>query len=654
MGDYKSKLKKLNSTQIALLNNKLEGLLSSNSTKVDSKKRLVSFVTTDNKDFDVEVLKTTLKNQLPNYMVPDSIIKLDEFNHLPNGKIDIKNLPKQKVFQTNKTNEKSKNSTIEETLITVWEEVLNVKPIHVKDNLFELGGDSILSIQIISNLRKKGYILKANTLFNNQTIKELSFFVKKEGNETVFKEPNGELILTPIQHWFFETHKNTPHFWNQIYEVEIPQTFSNRNIELIILKLIEAHDGLRLGFAKKDELWESKILTHSHDKLLVYKDFSDLKEQNIDTDVEDFIYKQQENYSLTNNYLFRGLIINLKDDRPKKLYLIAHHLIFDQVSKIILLKDFAELYEQTMRNKPLKLIKSPSTYVSYNNKLKQLKDSLSIKNNIEYWKSQVNTNQKFPVDFEVNLPILEFDIDTVILSVDQNLTQNLQNIAKNKNNLIVDEILIASLTKTICEWSNQPEFIMVKENLGRQIDDDYQDFSETIGWLTSINPIKVAYNKILELKSFILDIKETVRTIPNKGLDYGILRYLVEDESIKKSLTHSAPVLFNHLGKMTNSENIYNLEFRNKSDNSRSKLSERNYFFEINTYIENNELKINWSYSKKCHKSETMTNLLSSFNRNLEQIVEFCSKLGNDFYSASDFPDSDLDNDDLNELFSQL
>jgi non-ribosomal peptide synthase protein (TIGR01720 family) len=337
-----------------------------------------------------------------------------------------------------------------------------------------------------------------------------------------------------------------------------------------------------------------------------------------------------------------------------KLYLIAHHLIFDQVSKIILLKDFVELYEQTMRNKPLKLIKSPSTYIAYNNKLKQLKDSLSIKNNIEYWKSQVNTNQKFPVDFEVNLPILEFDIETVLLSVDQNLTQNLQNIAKNKNNLIVDEILIASLTKTICEWSNQPEFIMVKENLGRQIDDDHLDFSETIGWLTSIFPIKVAYNESLNLKSFILDIKETVRTIPNKGLDYGILRYLVEDESIKKSLTHSAPVLFNHLGKMANSENIYNLEFRNKSSNSRSKLSERGYFFEINTYIENNELKINWSYSKKCHNSETMTNLLNSFNRNLEQIVEFCSNLGNDIYSASDFPDSDLDDDDLNELLSQL
>jgi hypothetical protein len=75
---------------------------------------------------------------------------------------------------------------------------------------------------------------------------------------------------------------------------------------------------------------------------------------------------------------------------------------------------------------------------------------------------------------------------------------------------------------------------------------------------------------------------------------------------------------------------------------------------ELELILENNELKINWSYSKKCHNSETMTNLLNSFNRNLEQIVEFCSNLGNDIYSASDFPDSDLDDDDLNELLSQL
>jgi non-ribosomal peptide synthase protein (TIGR01720 family) len=550
--------------------------------------------------------------------------------------------------------EKSDNENIQDLLIEIWEEVLQIKPVNIDDNFFELGGDSILSIQIISRLRKKGYHLKANTLFNHQTIKELSLFVKKEENEIVPKASDGELILTPIQHWFFENHKNAPHFWNQIYEVDIPQSFSNANLERIILKLIETYDGLRLGFIKKNEIWESNILSHQHDKALVYKDFSDVKEQDLETVVEDFIYEQQDNYSLINNYLFRGLLLNLANDRPKKLYLIAHHLIVDQISKLILEKDFAELYDQTIKKKPLHLIKSPSTYRSYNTKLNQLKDALDLKNSFEYWKSQINVSQKLPVDYEYSLPILEHDIEKAVLRIDRKLTQSLQEIAKNKSNLTVEEILLASLTKTICEWSNTSEFIMLKENLGRQIEDHHSDYSETVGWLTSIHPLKVGYKDNLDLKSFILAIKETVRNIPNKGLEYGILRYLVEDESIKKSLSFFAPVVFNYLGNMTKSNGIHELEFRTKEANFRSNLSERDYFFEINTYIKNNILEVNWSYNTKCHTAETITNLLTSFHKDLELIVDFCSKHDGNIYSASDFPDSDLDNDDLNELLSQL
>lgn len=729
MGDYKSKLEKLNSKQIALLHKKIEELLSIQSNSIDTKKRLISYITSNNKDFDLEDLKFNLEKKLPNYMVPDSIIKLEEFNYLPNGKIDKKNLPKQKIAKEQKNNTKTKSNKVEEILIGVWEEVLNIKPINLNDNFFELGGDSILSIQIISRLRKKGLILKANTLFdhqtikelapyveyeksdneniqellietweevlnvkpinindnffelggdsilsiqiisrlrrkgytlkanaifNYQTIKELSFYVKKDNNEVISQTSSGELILTPIQHWFFENHKNAPHFWNQIYEVDIPQAFSNTNIERIILKLIETHDGLRLGFIQKNDFWESKLLNQSHDKAIVYKDFSEVKEEHIETVVKDFIYEQQDNYSLINNYLFRGLLLNLTNDRPKKLYLIAHHLIVDQISKIILEKDFAELYDQTIKNKPLHLIKSPSNYRNYNNKLNQLKDTLDLKNSLEYWKSQVNISQKLPLDYEYSLPILERDIDTKKVQLNEELTHKILKISRDLNNLNVEEILIASLTKTICKWSNQSEFNMIKENHGRQTEDNHLDFSETVGWLTSINPLKVAYHDNLDIKSFILAIKETVRGIPNKGFDYGILRYLVEDESVKRSLKHFAPILFNYLGSLQENKNNFDLIFKYKMANTRSKLSERDYFFEINAYILHDKLEINWSYSKKCHNSETMSNLLSLFKRNLEEIVEFCSIMDGNIYTASDFPDSDLDNDDLNELLSQL
>jgi non-ribosomal peptide synthase protein (TIGR01720 family) len=729
MGDYKSKLEKLNPKQIALLNHKLGELLSSNSTKVDLKKRLVSFVTSDDKDIDVEFLKTILKNQLPNYMVPDSIIKLDKFKHLPNGKIDLKNLPIQKVIQIQKANDKPQYSEIEEALIDVWESVLNIKPIHVNDNFFELGGDSILSIQIISKLRSKGLILKANSLFNNQTIKELapfvsfeksettniqdllvgiwevvlnikpihiddnffelggdsilsiqiisglrkkgytlkandifnnqsikelSLFVKKEKSEIASEESSKALIITPIQHWFFDLHKNAPHFWNQICEVEIPQTFSYAKVESILSKLIETHDGLKLGFHKLNGSWESEILSDKDRKLITYKDFSDLEEADLESKTEDFIYKHQDDYSLLNTILFRGLIINHSNDKPKKLLLIAHHLVVDYISWQTIKNDFLELYNQTINNKPLYIESRSSSFAGYNNKFNQLKESNALLDTLDYWKSQTDINQQFPVDNTSTLPIIESDVRIKTIQLNEVLTTKIINNTKEKSHLTVEEIVIAALAKTICEWSTQTDLVILKENHGRQTEADHSDFSETIGWLTSILPVKLSYHPNQDLKSFILSVKETVRNIPNNGLDYGILRYLAKDESVKSSLKHSAPIVFNYLGVKKENTNTDDLLFNHKLSNTRSHLSERNYYFEINTLIVEDKLEINWSYSEKFHNSHTITKLLSKTQSHLEALVDYYTEFDSNSYSASDFPDSDLDNDDLNELLSQL
>jgi amino acid adenylation domain-containing protein len=138
-------------------------------------KRLIAYVKPNN-SYDEQQLKANLKRELPNYMIPSSFIIIDNIPLLPNGKVDkkaLKNTITETITSTSQNIEIPKNET-EQKLLDIWEETLNISPISTNDNFFEIGGDSILSIQIIAKARKNGIMLSPNQLFEYQTIAGLS------------------------------------------------------------------------------------------------------------------------------------------------------------------------------------------------------------------------------------------------------------------------------------------------------------------------------------------------------------------------------------------------------------------------------------------------------------------------------------------------
>ena len=125
-------------------------------------------------------LRSALKERLPAYMIPAAFVRLAEFPTLPNGKIDRSKLPApdETAFATNKEFI-APSSEIEQQLVTIWEEVLAIKPIGLQDNFFEIGGDSIHSIKVIAKAQQAGIELAPHQLFEYQTIGELAFFLEK-------------------------------------------------------------------------------------------------------------------------------------------------------------------------------------------------------------------------------------------------------------------------------------------------------------------------------------------------------------------------------------------------------------------------------------------------------------------------------------------
>jgi amino acid adenylation domain-containing protein len=145
--------------------------------------RLVAYVVPRQADLSATVLKEHLSVQLPSYMVPSALVLLDELPLTSSGKIDRKGLPAPEYSDLQQTAYVAPQTPTEETLVTIWTDVLNLARVGIHDNFFELGGHSLLAVTVIERMRRAGLQADVRGLFLTPTIAELASAVGAESNE---------------------------------------------------------------------------------------------------------------------------------------------------------------------------------------------------------------------------------------------------------------------------------------------------------------------------------------------------------------------------------------------------------------------------------------------------------------------------------------
>ncbi|WP_193200856.1 non-ribosomal peptide synthetase, partial [Nostoc sp. MG11] len=170
----------------------------------------------------VAKLPSFLKQKLPEYMIPTAFVTLDSLPLTPNGKVDRKALSAPDGTITRVHEYVAPRTQVEQTLANIWQQLLLLEKVSIHDNFFEIGGDSILSIQLVSRAKNSGIEISIKQIFQNQTIAKLA----KVANTIVNFECKQSLVtgiasLTPIQHWFFSQNRKEAHHYNQSVLLEI-------------------------------------------------------------------------------------------------------------------------------------------------------------------------------------------------------------------------------------------------------------------------------------------------------------------------------------------------------------------------------------------------------------------------------------------------
>ena len=651
MSNFQERLNRLSDQQKILLAKQITAENNAKEKVIHNFNQLIVAYLTAVEPIEKNELRDYLKGKLPEYMIPSRFVQIEEFPTLPNGKIDPKALKltsQQKNFEIEDEKALAKNDT-EKQLLKIWEDVLGFQSIRRNDNFFEIGGDSILSIQIVSKARKEGIFLAPNQMFEHQTIAELALFAKTE-NKTLDEEIIvGNVPMLPIQHWFFEEHKNAANHWNQAIIFDVPENLDSDIMQKSVECLVEYHPALRLHFEQTEGEWLASVCHIEDVEAFAIVDLTNVEKDKINSEIQVKSNHLQSNLDLSKSTLIQVVLFNCKQNTKNKLMLFAHHLLVDNISWQIIISDLELIYDQLSRNEKLNLPAKTTSYNKWGNHLIELSKSGEFDKELEFWKEQIES-KKIPTDFDLQLPITEESVKIIELEIDSVSTHDLLNSSNETYKTKTEELLLVSLILAFDKWAKIKNLCIGLEKHGRKYSRNDFDLSHSVGWFTTYFPVLLNIADSTNLKESVISIKEKLRSIPNDGLGFGVLRYIQNAEE----LAQKPQVIFNFLGKQKPLQSNVIGDGKFLTEGLRSPMSERHHLLEINSFVEDNKLRLKFGFSEKLHNEDTIKGLVDCFGSELSKLIEHCSTQKEVVYSPSDFPEVGLNQDDLDNLLDQI
>ncbi|MEH1791282.1 amino acid adenylation domain-containing protein [Nostoc sp.] len=626
---------------------------------IPGNKRLVAYIVPQPQITPtVSVLRSFLKEKLPEYMIPNAIVTLDSLPLTPNGKIDRRALPEPEARTGIEIDIVPPRTPIEEKLAQIWAQVLRVEQIGIHDNFFELGGDSILSIQIISKAKVAGIELTVKQLFANQTIAQLATVAGTIKTLSIEQGlVTGTLPLTPIQHWFFEQKLPQKHHFNQSFLLTVPSDLNLEILEQVWQQLLKHHDTLRLRFTQTGTIWQ-QIHAAPTDNITIKRfDLSTVPETEIETVIETTANELQASLNLSEN-LVQVVFFWLGIDQKARLLIVIHHLVVDGVSWRILLEDLQTAYQQLSQGKTIQLPAKTTSFQDWARQLTDYAQSEVLKSELDYWLSASYDAVDFlPVDYAQGVNTTA-SARTVTVSLDEAETLSLLQDVPKAYKTQINDILLTALALVLSGWTDSESVLFNLEGHGREEIIDGIDLSRTVGWFTTIFPVVVELGIADDLGTALKSVKEQLRVIPNKGIGYGLLRYLNVDPEISAQLEKipQAEISFNYLGQFAQVVNTSSLmQIANEpSGNSESLQGQRHYLLDINAIIINEKLQIDWTYSSNIHQEETIENIAQEFVETLQDIIAHCLSPENAGYTPTDFPLIQLNQLEIDQILQNL
>ncbi|MGV0714048.1 amino acid adenylation domain-containing protein [Mycolicibacterium sp. XJ662] len=504
-------------------------------------KRLVGYITGS---ADPAAVRAVLATRLPDYMVPSAVVAVAAMPLTVNGKLDKRALPAPEY--QNLDSYRAPADAVEQILADIYAQVLGLDRVGVDESFFELGGDSILSMQVVARARAAGVICRPRDVFVEQTVARLARIATIADVDAELDDGVGPVIATPIIRWL-ESQKaaGSPveHF-NQTVVVQAPDGTTEADVLVMLQALLDRHAMLRLRV--DDDGAGGWSLTVPEPGAV---DAAHCL-HTVDTLTDEAVVRAGMRLNPAAGQMVSALWVT----STRRLLAIVHHLAIDGVSWRILLDDLNLAWAQHRTDQPVVLPEPGTSFARWAALLAEHARDPKVVEKAATWRQIAATPAALPqacpdadkLNTAGNLAV-NLDVET---------TQMLLGEVPAAFHTGINEILLIAFGLALGEFLGVSGAVCVDvEGHGR--DEDLAadiDLSRTVGWFTAKYPVALNVAGLdwsqvragdAKLGEIIKAAKEQLHTLPD-GIDYGVLRYLNTDVDLDGA---DPPIAFNYLGR---------------------------------------------------------------------------------------------------------
>ncbi|MEF7557383.1 amino acid adenylation domain-containing protein [Bacillus thuringiensis] len=609
---------------------------------------LCAYVVSHNENI-IQEIREYLSQTLPSYMVPSYFIKLDKIPLTANGKFDRKILPEPEGIRRTEHEYIEPSNETQTKIASVFQDVLGIEQVGIEDNFFLLGGDSIKAIQIISRLRQENIQLQVKDILRHQTIANLTSCInmvtqKKEYFQGIVE---GEMESLPIHSWFYEQSLVNQNHYNQTIMLKVNSTLDIQILRQAFGELISHHDGLRLNYncSTKKHIFSN---TYINEEFPIQEyDLTRLSKEDQEKEIINIGTHLKGNFDLTGSLLIKAAIVCLSSSE-KQLMITAHHIVIDGVSWRILLEDLYTAYQAIKVGEAVLLPKKTASLKEWYENLAIYAQETDFSEETVYWKAIEEKSFVLPCEKTIsNWQLFNFNTIRDCLSADE--TEKLLKDTYKSYKLEIQEALLVAFAQTVKKVFHQEEMIIELEGHGRFLPDT--DVSRTIGWFTSMYPIHLICNQN-DLFENIKVIKEQLRSVPNQGFGYGLLKYLLG--RLSNNENQRVQLRFNYLGQFSGKkDNDLFGDFTNLLTGEEICLSnDSSALIEINCMVLNGIFHVWVTYHEQAFKVDNMSDFVQTYLQQLRMLIQQTGLEEKVYFTPSDFENIDINQEDLEQLFN--
>ena len=260
----------------------------------------------------------------------------------------------------------------------------------------------------------------------------------------------------------------------------------------------------------------------------------------------------QSGFDLSEGSLFRAVLFGGGDGESDRLLLVAHHLVIDGVSWRVLLEDLERGLSQRQRGEPVDLGAKTSSIRQWSERLIEYGGTPELREAARYWQDLPWSAGEACCRWTMPSGANTADSSSsVVVTLSEDETRALLQEVPGAYNTQINDVLLTAMWRALSDWTGSSRVALTVEGHGREDVFEGIDLSQTVGWFTSIFPVLLEVSGGWDPGQALRSIKEQLRSVPHRGLDYGVARYLSGDEALRASLSElpRSEVSFNYLGQ---------------------------------------------------------------------------------------------------------